>query len=230
MCSNGYGNSNGIDDVRRELCEHTVCESRWLSNTACPPHSLAHNIIPFALLRFHEMFSATQRLQFERTATRPTPNTYIHAHVACIYFHSSIFPFFLCSKRLAVLRCVASLSDMLLLLLVRCHCSNSNNRHENENEEFQSNTARAHFSLSLIHPILLFALSRSPKLPLFALSYRFYCCFCCCCCSGCASACFSLNFALFCFFAHTGRRLIENVCGGVKTYENVSSPNFCEYL
>lgn len=81
MCSNGYGNSNGIDDVRRELCEHTVCESRWLSNTACPPHSLAHNIIPFALLRFHEMFSATQRLQFERTATRPTPNTYIHARV-----------------------------------------------------------------------------------------------------------------------------------------------------
>lgn len=132
-----------------------------------------------------------------------------------------------------MLRCVASLSDMLLpllLLLVRCHCSNSNNRHENENEEFQSNTARAHFSLSLIHPILLFALSRSPKLPLIALSFRLYCCCCCCCCSGCASACLSLNFALFCFFAHTGRRLIENVCGGVKTYENVSSPNFCEYL
>lgn len=42
MYSNGYGNSNGIDDVRRELCEHTVCESRWLSNTACPPHSLTH--------------------------------------------------------------------------------------------------------------------------------------------------------------------------------------------
>lgn len=54
------------------------------------------------------MFSATQRLQFERTATRPTPNTYIHAHVACIYFHSSIFPFFfmLEEARGVALRCL----------------------------------------------------------------------------------------------------------------------------
>lgn len=52
MCSNGDGNSNGngFDDVRRELCEHTVCESRWLSNTACTPHSLTHTHTTSSLL------------------------------------------------------------------------------------------------------------------------------------------------------------------------------------
>lgn len=112
MCSNGDGNSNGngFDDVRRELCEHTVCESRWLSNTACPPHSLTHthNIIPFALLRFHEMFSATQRLQFERTATRPTPNTYIHAHVyKHVFTFIAAFSHFFYARRGS--RCCAAL-------------------------------------------------------------------------------------------------------------------------
>lgn len=109
----------------------------------------------------------------------------VHKHV-CIYFQQ-YFPilfFFMLEESRSVLRCVASLFDMLF---VRCHCSN--NRHENENEEFQSNTARAHLSLSLSfvshHPpvsalfVRSLALSKTPSPSL---------CLCWQCCAAAAVA------------------------------------------